>query len=349
MMSLGLVLALLVAACAPAQPGAANVQLLTTQKGSLAHVLAQALADIVNKNHPSIRVTVTETLGSSDSTKRMLGMSRNEQKYTFVSSTPQDIWLMQNGRRPYDESYIGKEKDIKYIANFLQLADIVVTLDPDIKTAADLVGKRVNLGTAGTAMATDGEFLFYASLGLEGKVKPEYLSFTEGKNALVDGTVDAYWLGGALLRMKGAVRGKGNAPGDELVTTQKDKLTFIDVTRQDFERGHQAWPGYPQVWQILPANALGKALPPKDIGYGAIVNGWFAHKNTDEDVVYEIVKVLVENWKTFSEYHKATLQWTGPEFFSTTPFVPEKGFHDGALKAYKEYGFSIGGTELPFK
>ena len=124
---------------------------------------------------------------------------------------------------------------------------------------------------------------------------------------------------------------------------------FINIAKEDFERGHKAWPGYPNVWQVLPANALGKGLPPKDTGSGAIVNGWFAHENTDKEIVYEIVKVVIENWQVFPEYHKAAAQWPGPEFFGATPFITEDQFHPGAVKAYKEYGFPIGGTELPFK
>ncbi len=348
-LSLILVLALLVSGCAPAQKGTTNVELLTTQTGSLTNVMAQALADIVNKNHPSVRITVTECLGTTDSFKRLFKMPSEQQKHTFVSGAPGDLWLMRGGVPPYDKSYIGKEKDVKFVANTLQFTYEYATLNPNVKTTADLAGKRINMGTQGTLMARDGEFLIYDCLGLKGKVQPTYLSFIEGKNALVDGTIDAYWIGGSMLRMQGRIVGKGNAPGDELVTTQKDKLHFIDITREDFERGYKVSPGYPVVWAKLPANSLAKGMPPEDTGMGSGVNAWFAHKNTDKQIIYEIVKVLIDNWQAFPEYHKASLQWSGPEFFSTTPFITEEEFHPGAQKAYKEYGLPMGGSELPFK
>lgn len=343
-----LVLGLLGPGCAPAQVGMVNVELLTSQVGGLTYVMSQALADIVNKNHPSIRVTVTESLGNADAIRKTLALDSQRQKYALFTTDPSDFWLMSQGLAPWDQSSVGKEKDARFVASMLAMPEAWVTLNPNIKSGADLAGKKVAMGLPG-AMGLFGEFCVFGAWGLKGKVTPEYLGIPQGATALADGLVDAYWIGSTPVKVGGAVKMVPNSAGQELLSTQQSKIRFISMTKEEWQRAAKAYPGLTELYNnryfVVPANSFGPGLPPQDIGANISFNTWHTLKQADQDVIYEITKVLMDHYKEFAQYQKGAAQWWGPDYFAASPFVNEKNTHPGALKAYKEAGVPIGVAE----
>jgi TRAP-type uncharacterized transport system substrate-binding protein len=59
----------------------------------------------------------------------------------------------------------------------------------------------------------------------------------------------------------------------------------------------------------------------------------------DDDVTYEIARVLYENIDAFREYYPSSLMTQ--QTIAAFP-VPEDQFHPGAVKLYKEKGVTIG-------
>lgn len=73
-------------------------------------------------------------------------------------------------------------------------AQLVVRKGSGINTIADLgFGKKVAVGGIGTGAATAAERLF-RSMGVWRSMRPQYLGYKAGSEALIDGSVDALWV-----------------------------------------------------------------------------------------------------------------------------------------------------------
>ncbi len=67
----------------------------------------------------------------------------------------------------------------------------IVTLDPEIKSGKDLIGKRLGFPPKQHGLAKDANFAFGKIWAVLNKVKVIHMSTDLQKDALLDGTVDA--------------------------------------------------------------------------------------------------------------------------------------------------------------
>lgn len=316
-----------------------KVEMLGTKLGTIGQILCHALADIVNKNHPWLRVSVTETMGTTDSLKSFANLTPDKKKYMFCLGGDSDYLSARAGRPPFGRPH----DDLRFVANMIKLFSFPVTLDEKIRNKADLGGTKWAVGPRASSQAYQGEFLLWDVWDLKNKADLEYLSWTAGRDALVARLVDVYLAGSVPLGKPLGTKVKGNPAADELVTTQP--VHFIELDKKDWDRGKakREKAGNPVPWGylVMRAGALGKGLPPVDTGGVQLVNGWYASAETDDEVIYELTKTVLENYKSFQDYHKAARQMTQGGF-ADAPFVTEADVHPGALRAYKEYGVKIG-------
>jgi hypothetical protein len=146
--------------------------------------LGGALAEIWNKNIPKMNANST-TSGASVANVAMLKDGKV------------DIIFVQNDISYYaytgTELFEGKQyKDIRGMAALYdETVQIVALADSGIKTIADLKGKRVGVGAAGSGTELNARQILEAA-GLSYKdIKVQYLSFAECASNLKDGNIDA--------------------------------------------------------------------------------------------------------------------------------------------------------------
>jgi len=73
-------------------------------------------------------------------------------------------------------------------------AHLVVLKSSGISTVAELsFGRKVAVGGLGSGAATAAE-RFFTSMGVWNKIQPQYLGYSAGAEALIEGEVDALWL-----------------------------------------------------------------------------------------------------------------------------------------------------------
>lgn len=315
-----------------------RVEMLGTKLGTIGQVLCQALVDIVNKNHPWLRLSVTETMGTTDSLRTFANLPPDRKKYTFCLGGDIDYLAARAGRQPFRRAH----NDLRFVANMIKLVSWPMTLNEKIKSKADVPGTTWAVGPRASSIAYEAEFLLWDVWDLKGKVKLRYLSWIAGKDALVARLVDVYFAGGVPLGKPLGTKAKGNPAADELITTQP--VHFLEITKEDWDQGKvkREKQGNPVPWDylVIKAGAFGKELPPVDTGGVLLINGWYASMDTDEEVIYEITKTMLRHYTSFQDYHKAARQMT-PEGFADAPFITEADVHPGALKAYKEYGIRV--------
>jgi TRAP transporter TAXI family solute receptor len=162
------------AACSgPEPPTLAKLVLLTGPSGAVFRELGAALVAALKPHLPRTDVTARPT-GSSVDNLRFLAAGVGQMGFASLDA------VESTGQAPPGLSAVGRIYD-----SFLHL---VVPEESPIQSFADLDGKRVSLGAAGSST----EFTSDRLLAMTG-VRPIALklSQTDGANAIADGTLDA--------------------------------------------------------------------------------------------------------------------------------------------------------------
>ena len=198
-----------------------------------------------------------------------------------------------------------------------------VTLEKNpIHTMSDLKGKTIAIGSAGSGAAANSENILKV-LGLFDQVKPLYLTFGASGRALTDGQADAI--------------GMSSAPMPAVVTVEAmHKIRLIELTDEELDKVIKKYPAYKKA--VMPAGTYKSWQKPyKAIGFQVY---WAAHKDTDPEVVYMMLKTALDpkNKKFLDKIHKS-LKTLSPALDGMAQMgIP---LHPGAIKYYKEKGMSI--------
>jgi uncharacterized protein len=146
--------------------------------------LGGALAEIWNKNIKNLNATAQAT-GASAANIAML--KTGEVDVIFVQNDA--AYYAMNDMEPYKGKSL---PDIKGLASLYdETCQLVALADSGIKTVADLKGKRVSVGAAGSGVELNArQILEAAGLGYA-DIKVQYLSFAESASNLKDGNIDA--------------------------------------------------------------------------------------------------------------------------------------------------------------
>ena len=299
--------------------GAAHAQavsIITTPAGSYSNSGGAAMATVVS-DKAKIRMIV-QAQASAGFDELEAGSAE------FNVSNSFDVTFVVAGTGEYEGQ--GPKQKIRYVGSMIPYRVAMhVRADSDIKTMADLKGKRVSSGF--NAQKTIGRIIeaHLANAGLSHKdvVGVPTPNVVSQANDFKAGKVDVLFfaLGSAAIKEASA-------------TVGGVRVLPIDETEAAQQRMQQVLPGS-YVLTVNPAPGIdGIAQPTNLIAFDMVLN---SSTNVSEDVVYRVAKALHEN--------KAELAATFPPFGL---FQPDKmgktvqgvQMHPGAAKFYKEAGIA---------
>jgi TRAP transporter TAXI family solute receptor len=197
--------------------------------------------------------------------------------------------------------------------NYIQ---IVATADSNIKTLADLRGKRLSVGAprSGTELNSRA-ILAAAGLSYKDIGKVEYLPFAESvellKNRQLDATLQSAGLGVASLR-------------DLSASTD---ISLVSVPKQVVDKI-----GPPFVSVKIPANTY--TGQDKDVPTAAVANYLVTSSAVSDDLAYQMTRLIFENLPGLANAHAAGKE-IKLETAATGNPIP---LHPGAVRYYKEKG-----------
>lgn len=333
MMVLGLTLAILSGFTTKA-PAAERVALTMfgSPLGSDAHNFAHALGDIINKNHPWLRVSVVETMGSVDNVKSLSDLSPDKRKLYISLSVDGVLNLSLLGAGPFKKT--GPITGWRVLCSLYTASPHFMTLDPNIKGPKDMIGKRIGLPPKGHGLSKCAIFYLDSCWDLVGKAKIINMPTQMAKDALLDGTIDVCTAGGMFF----SENEFKTSPFNEAILAARKNVHYIGITKEEYERGKAKIPTDPHIWSPVKANALRPGYPDKDSGILRLAITWFAWKDMDEKVAYEIVKTAAENDYKFKEYFAAGKAAKAENYVANA--WSERRYHPGALRYYKEKGLT---------
>ena len=190
----------------------------------------------------------------------------------------------------------------------------------DINSFTDTKGKRVNIGNPGSGQRGTTEVLMdgYGMSADDFAVATE-LTSTEQSQALCDGKIDAY----------GYTVGVPNA--GVAVATDGCGAYIVNLTGDVEQKLVADNPFY--AFATIPAGTY--KTTSEDVTTFGVMATFVSHENVAEDVVYEVVRAVMENIDDFRSLHPAFANLDPARMITDGLSAP---LHPGAAKYYKENG-----------
>lgn len=309
--TLALVMALSLAACGS---GAATKLTMGTGGTSGTYYGYGGVLGQYIKNKAGIDVTVVSTDGSK---ANIQGIAAGDyQLGTVQSDVMAYAW---EGTRSFESD--GKVDAFRVVAGLYAESVQLVTMDPEIKSVADLKGKSVSIGAPGSGVYFNAIDVLTAAGLTESDIKAQYQSFADSADALKDGKIDAAFI----------VAGAPTPAITELCTTNSAYLVPIDGAVADALMA--ACPFY-TTFKIPAGTYAGQT---EDVTTVTVKATLIVSASASEEDVYKLTAAIFDNIDAITAENAkgAELSIENATSGMTAPF------HAGAAKYFAEKGVNV--------
>ena len=197
----------------------------------------------------------------------------------------------------------------------------IVTCNPDIKTVADLKGKNVSIGAAGSGVYFNAIDILGAYDMTENDIKPTYQSFGDSADALKDEKIDAAFI----------VAGAPTTAITDLSTSKAAYLVSIDDAH--IQKLLEKSEYYSKT--VIPAGTYSTmTTDTTTVAVSAVI---IARDDVSEDDVYKFVKDIFDDAPDLVSSH-AKYKELSIEKATSISSVP---YHKGAAKYFEEKGVKV--------
>ena len=293
-----------------------RISIATGGTGGVYYPLGGGMAALISKNIPNTEATAEVTTASVDNVKLLHG-----NRIGLALSLP-DTAL---------DGYTGQIKGFKEKANIRSLMalysnfmHIVAADGSGIKSVADLKGKRVSTGSPGSGTEVKGLRVLEA-YGITPKdfKSQDRLGAAESAGALKDRKIDAFiWDGGL---PTAAVLDIASTPGIKINIIPHGDAVPKMVAKYG-----------PLYFASNIPKGVYKGVD-EDTPVAAATNLLIVNEKLDENLAYQITKLLLEHTADLVAVHKAATEISLKNAVIGSP-IP---FHPGALRYYKEKGIKV--------
>jgi len=243
-----------------------------------------------------------------------------------VNSGKQDMGVVYSGH-----VYLGRngmmKNDTKKYENVLAVAylygapaQLVVRAGSGIKSAKDLVGKKVGVGNAGSGAFANCD-LFFSHLGIWDKIERNAMGYNDAAAAFGNNQLDAFWLFTAF--PSGAV----------IMAAQTNDIALVDLNADAEKSGfYKKYPYFAKL--AVPAGTY------RGVDYDAPAfqdsTLWVANSKVPADVVYKLLSVIyTDEGLKHMVGQKKTFKEMAVKIGTKGIVTP---LHPGAIKFWKEKG-----------
>jgi TRAP transporter TAXI family solute receptor len=243
--------------------------------------------------------TKVTAITSGGSKANIENLQAGDAQFGFVQS---DVMAYgYEGSRLFEET--GAVSNFSTVAALYMEQVQIVTLNPDIKTVADLKGKTVSIGAAGSGVYFNAIDVLGVYGLTEADINPTYQSFGDSTEALQDGQIDAAFV----------VAGAPTTAVTSLAATQKVYLVSLDDEHIDALIASS--PYYSKY--VAPAATYNMPEDASTVAVGAVV---IARDDVPEQDVYNFVSGIFDN---IDELKKARQQPRVPPEPHPVAFPPQ--------------------------
>ena len=269
-------------------------------------VMAQKISEVTD--------TTVTAITSGGSKANIQALEAGDADFGFSQSDV--LSYAYAGSRLFDNAVT----DISTVAALYMEQVQIVTLNPDIKSVADLKGKAVSIGDSGSGVYFNAIDVLGAYGLTESDIKPTYQSFADSTEALQDGQIDAAFV----------VAGAPTSAVTALAATSQVYLVSLDDEHIDALVASS--PYYTKY--VIPADVYGMPEDATTVAVGAVV---IARDKVSESDVYNFLAGVFNTLDSLSTDKDKELSL---DFATSVTDVP---YHPGAVKYFAEQGITVPG------
>lgn len=294
-----------------AASGAANLILATGGTSGTYYPFGGAMAQIWNTNIDGMNVTAQST-GASKENIRLVG--KGEAELAIVQNDVMDYAL--KGIELFSGEKVETFSTIATL--YPEIVQIVVAKDSSINSVADMKGKAISVGDAGSGVEANAKQILEAYGLTFDDLNARRLSFKESGAALKDKQIEGFFV----------TAGIPNAAIQEIATIGGVKLLSIDA-----ETKKKLMDKYKFYTEFTISKDTYNGME-ADAATVAVKATLIANNDVPESVIYNITKTLFEKQPALAQAHAKgnDLKLQDAVMGVSVPF------HPGAAKYFKEKG-----------
>lgn len=291
-----------------------ELSIATGGTGGVYYPYGGGLAELINKYVDGYTASV-EVTGAS--VENMALISRFDSDLALALADT--VYAAFHGTDPFDGRQIA---EIRALGSIYPNAVQIVTLaNSGITSIQDLRGQRVSVGAPGSGTEVSAQVLLAANGITYDDFDPQRLNFNETADAIRDGDIVAgFWSVGP--------------PTSSIMNLAATRdIAIVALTEDEIANAVAAEPTFAG-YTLRGGMYDGVAEPVLTI---STPNVLVVHAEMDEDLAYQITKVMFEHVDELIAVHPAANDTTVEFSLNSTP-VP---LHPGAIRYYEEIGATI--------
>ena len=285
-------------------------------EGGTFQYFSNGIASRLSKMQADLEVSNMASAGSVENARRV-----NSGEIDFGISYSGDTYLARNGRLTNDTN---KYPNIHAMAFLYGApAHLIVLEKSGINSIADLAGKRIAVGGAGSGAAAAAQ-RYFGAIGLWDKMNVEFIGYSKAAAAIGDGLIDAMWV----------FAGFPNSSVIQAAASNKIKiLSTYEVGKKG--GAFEQYPFYAPL--TIPAGTYsGVDYDVKSFQDSAL---WVANKDVDPEHVYNaLANIYTKEGLSYMVKVKSTAKAMSVKGALTGIVTP---VHVGAQKYWKEQGLTL--------
>lgn len=290
-------------------------------EGGTFQYFSNGIASRISKMQQDLEVSNMASAGSVENVRRA-----NSGEIDFGIAYSGDTYLARNGRLTNDTN---KYPNVMAMAFLYGAPAHLIVLDRSgINKIADLEGKRIAVGGAGSGAAAAAQ-RYFSALGLWDKMNIEYLGYSKAAAAIGDGLVDAMWVFAGF-------------PNSSVIQAAASNKIRILSTWEAGEKGgvFEHYPFYAKV--IIPKGTY------SGVDYDVVSFQdsalWIASKNVTPEHAYSaLADIFTKEGLSFMVKVKSTAKSMSVAGAMTGIVTP---VHPGAQKFWKEQGLTLAPAQV---
>lgn len=265
------------------------------------------------KNSSDYTVKAQSSAGSIENLRKV-----NSGKSDFGVVYSGHVYLGREGQLKNDEK---KYEDVMAVSFLYGApAQLVVRKGSGINSVADLEGKKVGVGNAGSGAFANCE-LFFTHMGVWDKIERNAMGYNDAAGAFGNNQLDAFWLFTAF--PSGAV----------IMAAQTNDIDLVDLGKDATDSGF--YDKYPYFSKLsVPAGTYKGVDAEKPSFQDSAL--WVANKDVSDDIVYDLLsKIYTDEGLAYMTEQKKTFKHMAIETGVNGIVTP---LHPGAEKFWKDKG-----------
>ncbi len=293
-----------------------HLVIATGGTGGVYYPYGGALANLISEHVEGVEATAEVTSASVDN---MLLIEGGDVELAFVlGDTAYDA---VQGNDPFEQPVPA----LALATLYNNYTHVVATDDSGINTLADLQGKRVSTGSAGSGTEVIANRLLEAAgLNPDEDIEREQLGAAESADAIRNGNIDAYFWSGGL--PTASVTDLGASPNVDLKLIPNGE--FADELQSAYGAFYTTdtipsgtYPGHDEELEVI-----------------VVPNVLVVHESLDEELAYNILSAMFEHRDDLVAAHPEAENLTLENAVQNSPIA----YHPGALRYFEEQGVSPG-------